>query len=359
MLQDNRDQGPDPLHAALLAVDHQRRWVASVFDALGFGPQGAPYELLETGSPALLRRYPATSSDGPVVLLVPAPIKTPDIWDLAPGASVVQRYLESGFRVYMVDWPNAAANGPLGLTDYADHMLQACADAACRDSGAERLLLCGHSLGGTLAALFAAGHPERTSGLITLGAPLHFGPETGAIARAVASVPEDRQGNTTGSVIPGSMLNLISATASPETFVHERARDWFTSLGHPTRLRSHLLVERWTLGETSMPGQLFTDLVTILYRHDGFMRGEVTIGGHAVAPGNIRAPVACVLNRQCEIASPASVLPALEALGTEDRTVFWYEDEPGVSLQHVGMMVGATAHRTLWPELLAWVQARR
>lgn len=359
MAEDIQQRAFAPLHAALLTVDHQRRWLAGICDALGFGPQCAPYDRLETASGATVRRYAATAPDGPTVLLVPAPIKTPDIWDIGPAASVVQQHLDAGFRVYMVEWPDAnEANGPMGLEDYADRMLGACVDTVRHDTGEERLFLIGHSLGGTFAALFAAGQPDKVRGLLVLGTPLHFAPTTGALARVVATFPDTDPEAADGAVIPGSMLNLIGVTASPETFVYQRVTDWLSSLGHPDRLRSHLLVERWTLGESAMPQQLFSDLITTLYREDGFLTGRVTIAGRPVAPGDIRAPVACVVNRQCEIASSASVLPALDALGTDDHALFWYEDEPGVSLQHVGMMVGASAHRDLWPDLLTWMRER-
>ncbi len=93
-MQTNHERAIDPLYTALLTMDHQRRWFAGLCDALGFGPERTPYERLETASGASVRRYAAATTNGPTVVLVPAPIMTPDIWDLAPAASVVNRQCE-------------------------------------------------------------------------------------------------------------------------------------------------------------------------------------------------------------------------------------------------------------------------
>jgi polyhydroxyalkanoate synthase len=41
-------------------------------------------------------------------------------------------------------------------------------DAIAGDGGGERVLLAGHSLGGTLAAIFATLNPDRVRGLVLL-----------------------------------------------------------------------------------------------------------------------------------------------------------------------------------------------
>jgi poly(3-hydroxyalkanoate) synthetase len=41
--------------------------------------------------------------EAPPVLIVPAPIKRPYIFDFLPPVSVVRRLLEKGFAVYLID----------------------------------------------------------------------------------------------------------------------------------------------------------------------------------------------------------------------------------------------------------------
>jgi polyhydroxyalkanoate synthase len=49
------------------------------------------------------------------------------------------------------------------------------------------------------------------------------------------------------------------------------------------------------------------------------------------------------------------MLPFHEAVPSNGSRVLWYEGDMGVALQHVGMLVGESAHRHLWPEIVRWL----
>jgi polyhydroxyalkanoate synthase subunit PhaC len=48
---------------------------------------------------------------------------------------------------------------------------------------------------------------------------------------------------------------------------------------------------------------------------------------------------------------PASVVPVYEAAASADK-LLRYGGDVGVALQHVGVIVGRSAHRDLWPRIL-------
>jgi polyhydroxyalkanoate synthase len=75
-------------------------------------------------------------------------------------------------------------------------------------------------------------------------------------------------------------------------------------------------------------------------------------------PAAVTAPLACVVDARCDIAPPQAVLPFHAAAGSAEKGLFWYEGDVGVSLQHVGMLVGRNAHRHLWPQLADWMLAQ-
>ena len=98
------------------------------------------------------------------LLIVAAPIKRPYIWDLSPSASAIQYCLAEGLHVYLLEWmPASRTGGNNGLDEYA----RAIADCIARISAAvptRKPFLIGHSLGGTLAAIFATLAPEKLGG---------------------------------------------------------------------------------------------------------------------------------------------------------------------------------------------------
>jgi polyhydroxyalkanoate synthase len=325
-------------------LDLMRRAQGTVLDAAGLGPVQAPSRIVHAAPGVSLRRYD-DGQDGPPVLIVPAPIKRPYIWDLRPEVSAVRRCLSGGGPVFLLDWQPAPPQ--LGLADYGERLILECLDAA----GAPRAVLLGHSLGGLFAAVFGTLHPERVQGLGLLAAPLCFGVEAAVLSAMVAQVDAERLPEQ----LPGSFLGLASFNADPGSFGAERLFDALRSAADPAALRTHLLVERWALDEFALPRRLVADLATRIVRDDCFVRGALEIGGRPAAPAQLAAPLLCVVDPRCRLVPPRTVLPFVDAAGSRDKTVLEYGGDTGVSLQHVGPLVGRNAHARLWPQILAWI----
>ena len=325
-----------------------RRWYGRALD-LWLTRTETPSRLVLERSRVELRDY-GDEGNRPSLLIIPAPIKKPYIWDLTPSISVVLACLQARFRVYVLEWTETPPDGSdHGLAVYVDELILECAKAI-----GEPAVLAGHSLGGTFATIFASLHPERVRALILLEAPLSFSGDAGAIAELIR-IASPTEALREVSAYPGTVLNALSLAASPKSFVWWRWRDRLLSAGDPAALRTHLLVERWTLDEYAMPSALFADVVD-LYREDRFLRETLRIKGQTAAPRNLAMPVLAVVDPESDVVPPTSVIPFLDALPNRNWTLLLYGGDTGVALRHVGVLAGRSAHRVLWPEILAWTR---
>jgi polyhydroxyalkanoate synthase len=282
-------------HLVLDQLDQARRQAGRLLDVLGAGPRPTPSHSIIDVPGMRLRHFEGAAEDGPAVLLVPAPIKRWYIWDLEPEVSVVARCLAHGLDVYLVEWTDPGpAEQDFGLEEYAGRMLRECVEAVIARTGQPRVLLVGHSLGGTLAAIFAARYNDLVRGIVLLEAPLHFGRDAGAFAPVVALSPHAGLLRAPERAVPGSFLDVVSALAAPLSFQANRYADLALSLGDPALLATHMRVERWTLDEFPLPGRLFEDVVERLYRRDELMAGTLSVDGQRVGPVALTVPMASI-----------------------------------------------------------------
>jgi polyhydroxyalkanoate synthase subunit PhaC len=340
-------------------MDQFRQWLGQFFDAVGLGPLESPFRVAFAGPCVTLRHYGNRCSARSVLLIVPAPIKRSYIWDLVPWVSVVKKCIDGGLGVYLMHWEQPGEREQdFGLNDYADRLILRCLDIIYAETGASRVFVAGHSLGGTLAAIFAALHPNWVKGLILLGAPLHFGANVSVFGPLVNMAPKASKLTEMLGNIPGSFLNTVSYMAAPVTFGWSRWADWVLSMADPQAMQTHLRVERWTLDELPIAKHLFEEIVDHLYRENRFLRGELYVNGQRAVPEQVNAPLLSVADPQCNIVPPQSILPFHRAAGSTDIYTLWYHGDIGVLLQHTGLLVGRKAHQVLWPEIIRWIRSR-
>jgi len=129
------------LASFLALLDKVRRGAGQALDVADPGPVEAPFRIAIELSGAWLGAHqpPGTAPRGPILLIIPAPVKRAYIWDLLPEVSVVRHCLRRGLRVYLLEWldPPPAENH-LGVADRSGRRLRARESAASTRSGAIR-----------------------------------------------------------------------------------------------------------------------------------------------------------------------------------------------------------------------------
>ena len=334
------------------AVDAVRRMQGDVLGSLGFGPVESSYRVIASGPYWRLRDYDTIHRSGSV-LIVAAPIKRPYIWDLTPAVSAIRYCLAAGLRVCLLEWlPASGKTGNAGIAECAK-AISAALNAVPRGEENRKPILMGHSLGGTLAAIYASIAPETIDGLVVLGAPLCFQPGESAFRDALVKLVPAPVSHS--DPYPGSILSQASAAASPESFVWSRFMDVALSAADRAAIDICARVERWALDEVAVPGRLVSEIVELLYRENRFWRGTLTVEGRTIGPENLSMPTLAVVNTADLVAPLHSVSPIGEVLGPEKFQIIEYAGERGVCLQHLGMLVGRHAHALVWPQITDWI----
>jgi polyhydroxyalkanoate synthase len=339
-------------HLQFSMVDAFRRMQGDVLASFGFGPVESSYRVIASGSYWRLRDYDTVHRSRPV-LIVAAPIKRPYIWDLAPAASAIRHCLGARLRVYLLEWlPASEKTCSVGIAECVQAISVALETIGSGLRGQKPMLM-GHSLGGTLAAVYAATASETIDGLVLLGAPLCFRPGGSTFRDALVKLVPAPVSDS--DPYPGSILSQASAAASPETFIWSRYVDAVLSAADRSAMDICARVERWALDEVALPGKLVREIVELLYRENRFCLGTLNIEGRTIGPENLSAPTLAIVNTADSVAPLHSVSPIGEALGPEKFRIIKYPGERGVSLQHLGILVGRHAHAQVWPQIIDWI----
>jgi len=322
---------------------------------LGLGPTECRYRVVTTGARWRLRAYLAATA-GPPLLIVAAPIKRPYIWDLAHSVSVVRQCLQNRLHLYLLEWmPPSRGDKAAGLAAYATQSIGEAVAAVAQEPGGTSPFIMGHSLGGTLAAIFAAFDPQSVRGLVLLSTPLCFAPGSCRFRDAIVAMAPPTL--SAMEIVPGSLLSQLSMMASPETFLWSRLVDIALSMGDPEALIVHARVERWALDEFPLPGRLVHEILDWLYRENRFCAGTLRIEDRILGPSSLRVPCLAVVNTADTVAPPRSVAPFIDAMPAVDTRLIEYPGETGVGLQHLAILVGQHAHAAVWPEVISWLYA--
>jgi polyhydroxyalkanoate synthase len=335
--------------------DALRRAQGDALGTLGLDPNECAYQVIASGPFWRLRDYDKGGT-AQSLLIVAAPIKRPYIWDLAPSASAIRYCLGQGLHVHLLEWlPASQTTGNNGLTEYTDAISESVAKISGERTSAKPFLI-GHSLGGTLVAIFGALAPESIRGLVLLGAPLCFRPATSRFRDALVSLVPS--GLSDAEPCPGSLVSHISAMASPDTFIWSRLADAAFSVADSHALEIHARVERWALDEAPLPGKLVRQLIEWLYRENRLCRGGLKIRDKLARPQSVSVPALAVVDAADDVAPLDSVKPFIDEMQTRDVRIIEYPGEVGVGLQHLGTLIGREAYARVWPEIMSWIDAR-
>jgi polyhydroxyalkanoate synthase subunit PhaC len=283
-----------------------------------------PRHVIWKKNKASLWHYPASHKKYEIpVFFIYSLINRSEILDFAPGSSVIEGLVNSGYDVYLLDWGIAGyEDKDINLEDYIVDYIKNAVRRTLRHAGAKEVSVVGYCLGGTLAAMYAAIAEEPIKNLAVATVPIDF---------SVASIPDkwadglkdgafniDRFIDVYGIIPPHVIEGMFrSVTApvyiSPYVKLLSRAND-------KRFVEKWRRMNKWTKGHVPFTGEAFRQLTNDLFRDNKLMKGEFTIRGKKADLKYIKANLLVVSSKNDNLIPEGQSRPIMDLVSSEDKT---------------------------------------
>ena len=287
------------------------------------------------------------------IVLVMSLISRSYVLDLRPNKSLVEYLKGRGFDVFLVDWgvPDGfeASNS---LETYTHDYLAKVVENVIKVSGAKDVTLYGYCLGGDLALLHVASHPDSpVRNLVTMASPIDFS----AMGPLVDLLKDERiepqkllgwDGNVPADDIANS-FRLLKPTGDMVNRANLVENLWDDEF-----MDSYLAMTRWTGEHIPFPGGVFLQIVDLFIRKNCLAAGSCELGGEVVSLFSIKCSVLNVVAEKDHIVPIDAAAPVVGLVGSKDAV------ELRLPAGHAGLIVGRQASRVTMPKIADWIEER-
>ncbi len=318
----------------------------------------SPKEVIWTRNKAKLYHYlpseKAKQRYATPLLIIYALINRPYVLDLRPGASLIEYLVGQGYEIYLLDWGTPGPeDANTAIDDYVLEYIPRAVKHVLRHSKAKEISMLGYCIGAALTTCFVATHPDLPiRNMVLMAAPLDFtekglfnkwlDPETFNVAQVVQAY-----GN-----MPGEMIDFGSKLLKPVPNFVATYTGAFDKLWDDRAVESWLSMQKWVNDGIPFCGAAFKQWISEFYHQNKLTKGELVLRGVPVTLGNIKANLLNIIAEHDHIALPAGSKPIMNLVGSQDK------EQIILPAGHVGLVVGRSASKQLWPALDKWLSSR-
>lgn len=290
----------------------------------------------------------------PPLLVVYALINKPYILDLQPDRSVIGALQKRGVDVYMIDWGIPSSyDRYLGLEDYVQGYMERAVNQILLYEGVEQVSLMGYCIGGYLATVYAALHPRKVRNLVLMASPLDFHVDGGLLhvwTRAENFDPDlvvEAYGNVPAEFLNGGFLML-----DPLGNSYLKYLGLFDHIDDQEFVEMFFRMEKWIGDGVPVAGQFYKEFIRVGYQQNLLVRNRLRVADEPVDMKSLTMPLLIVVGEKDHIVPPDSTRNLAKVVPSKDVKVI---SMPG---GHIGLSVGAEAHKDLWPRVADWIAKR-
>jgi len=275
----------------------------------------------------------------------------PYFLDLRPGNSFVERLLQAGFDVFLLDWGDPdAAEGDHTLETYVDYYLPRAIAATLDVADADEVTLVGYCMGAFLALLALGSRQDLPVRAFVALTPLldmeHLSRSaqpvrTGAIDPALL-IDEDT------NVVPASVIKSFFRLRKPTAEAVQYVNLW-EHLWKEGHAEAHQAMAQWVWDHVAFAGPAFLQFTRDYVQANALMTGEARVGGRRVELGAIAVPTLIMTAERDELVPTACSAPLAGMLGSPDL------EAHTVPAGHIGLIMGRSGAKVSIPLMLDWL----
>jgi polyhydroxyalkanoate synthase len=281
------------------------------------------------------------------LLLIPSLINRWYIMDLRPGASLVEALTNAGIDTWCLDWGVPHDEERYVSWDELQARIARAARRVRRITGAKRIGVLGYCMGGTLASIHAALHPETIGALVNLAGPIDFS-RGGRLAQMVDPDWFDAGAIADAGNVSASQMQSGFAAMRP-TLDLVKMVSQFENVGDDETRLAFAALEEWSSDNIAFPAEAYRRYIGDLYQSNQLIKGEHRIAGEPADLSAITAPVLTIVASRDHICPPDAATALNEGCSSAVRDVLTV---PG---GHVGAVVGRRAATEMYPATTAWL----
>lgn len=296
---------------------------------------------------------------GPPVLVVHGISSNHRFWDLDPESSLALALQAAGFDAWLLDLRGHGlaerdegghrSRVPASIDAYGQYDLDAAIRHVQAHTGAERVALVGHSLGGMVAAIYQSWHGDQSLGpLIVVGSPVEFGHPDRLMRLAALGTPLGAAAGRMGTPALAKMaarMRKLPLDGDDLLFAEG-------SLDADTRAR------------------MYRNIVSPMYRGEFQQLSALFQTGHLVSSDRSRdyladlsgltVPLLVIAGRADRIAPADRVEPWMRHVSSPDRSFVLAGRVNGMGHDygHLDLGVGPGAASEIHPVILGWLVDR-
>ncbi len=313
-----------------------------------------PYEVVYQEDRVKLKHYlPRTKSRYKTPLLITyALINRETMLDLQPGRSVVERFLDSGIDLYMIDWGYPTRKDRfLGFDDHINGYMDNIVDCIRERHKVEKINLMGICMGGTFSVIYSALHPEKIKNLITTVTPTNFDTKKGLLHVWMENIDVDRVVDTFGN-LPADMMNLGFLLLNPARLMIDKYVGFMEHNDNKQFVENFVRMEKWIFDSPDLPGEVFRQFIKDCYQGNKLLKNQLEVGGQLVNLKKLTMPLLNIYGKFDHLVPPEACDQLVKHVGSKDT------EDICLDTGHIGIYVSSKYQKEFAPKIAGWLKER-